>query len=81
MTTEQEIRLQTSGNSDFWTAVDVNTGVASQGRSRQEALTNLDEAVEGYRGAGRPPTQEELRELGIEPYENETGSELPDLLK
>ncbi len=30
----------------FWVAEDLEMGVASQGSSRQEALDNLDEAVE-----------------------------------
>ncbi|MFC7076209.1 type II toxin-antitoxin system HicB family antitoxin [Haloarcula halophila] len=81
MSSGKEIRLKNREGSDLWTAVDAETGVASQGRSRQEALENLDEAVEGYRGAGRPPTEEELRELGIDPEENESGGELPDILE
>ena len=70
MNSEQVIRLKNREGSDLWTAVDVETGVASQGRSRQEALENLDEAVEGYHGAGRAPTEKEFRELGIDPEEN-----------
>ena len=81
MSSGQEIRLTNSEESDLWTAVDIETGVASQGQSRQEALENLDEAVEGYRGAGRSPTEDELQELGIDPEENESGGELPDILE
>lgn len=41
---------------------------------------NLDEAVALYRGEiGREPTDEELREVGIDPDDNTSG-ELPDVL-
>lgn len=59
---------------DWWVAKDEETGVVSQGKSRQEALENLDEAVQGYRGEGDPPTEEDLRELGIDPAENTSRS-------
>ena len=73
---EQEIRLVHSG--DLWVATDVETGVASQGETRTAALENLDEAVALHRGEiGRPPTDEELRELGIDPDDNVTGEEEP----
>lgn len=77
---EQEIRLVHSG--DLWVATDVETGVASQGETRAAALENLDEAVALHRGEiGRPPSDEELRELGIDPDDNVTGEEeLPDVL-
>lgn len=55
---------------DWWVARDEETGVVSQGRSRQEALENLDEALEGYHGEGNPPTEADLRELGIDPARN-----------
>lgn len=73
---EQEIRLVHSG--DLWVATDVETGVASQGETRSAALENLDEAVALYRGdIGRPPSDEELRELGIDPDDNVTGEDEP----
>lgn len=77
---EQEIRLVDSG--ELWVATDVETGVASQGQTREAALENLDEAVALYRGEiGRPPTEEELREIGIDPEDNVTGDrEPPDVL-
>lgn len=44
MSTGRTITL--SENDDgWWTAVDEETGVASQGATRGEALDNLDEAV------------------------------------
>ncbi len=68
---------------EWWVATDEATGVASQGKTRQEALENLDEAVALHEGeVGRQPTDEELRELGIDPGDNEPGrGDLPDVLK
>jgi predicted RNase H-like HicB family nuclease len=67
----------------WWIAQDVGTGVTTQGESRSDALENLDEAVALDRGEiGREPTDEELRDLGIDPEENATGdAEPPDALK
>jgi predicted RNase H-like HicB family nuclease len=86
---EQEIRLVHSG--EAWVAVDVETGVASQGASRDDALTNLDEALALHRGdAGDPvatPEEERdvLRELGIDPDEVEAArddaDELPTFMR
>jgi len=59
---------------DWWVATDEETGVVSQGESRQEALENLDEALQGYHGEGAPPSDEDLRELGIDPERNTSGS-------
>ena len=57
---EQTITLTDDG--DWWIAKDTETGVASQGKTREGALSNLDEALAGYQGEGREPTDEELRE-------------------
>ena len=50
MSTEAEVRRKITLTEDeetgWWTAVDEETGVASQGETRHEALENLDEAVE-----------------------------------
>ncbi|MFC6975355.1 type II toxin-antitoxin system HicB family antitoxin [Halomicroarcula sp. GCM10025709] len=45
MSTGREIRL-IEEDDGWWSAVDEETGVASQGPSRTAALENLDEAVE-----------------------------------
>ena len=45
MSTGREIRLIEEDNGG-WSAIDVETDVASQGETRREALENLDEAVE-----------------------------------
>jgi predicted RNase H-like HicB family nuclease len=71
-----EIRLWRED--DWWIAKDVETGVTTQGVSRAAALDNLDEAVALHDGeVGREPTEEELRELGIDPAKNTTGDEEP----
>jgi len=59
---------------DWWVASDDETGVTSQGETRREALDNLDEALEGFHGDGHPPSEEELREVGIDPEQNTSGS-------
>lgn len=71
-----EIRLWRED--DWWMAEDVDTGVTTQGESREAALANLDEAVALHEGdIGREPTDEELREVGIDPDDNATGDEEP----
>lgn len=45
MSTGREIRL-VEEEDGWWSAIDERTGVASQGATREEALDNLDEAVE-----------------------------------
>ncbi len=73
---EDEIRLWREG--DGWVARHVETGVTTQGESREVALSNLDEAVALHRDEiGREPTSEELREAGIEPGDNATGDQDP----
>lgn len=69
---EPTITLTESG--ECWIARDTETGVTSQGKTRERALENLDEALAGYRGEGTAPTEEELRELGIDPSNNTSGS-------
>lgn len=59
---------------EWWVAKDEETGVVSQGKNRQEALENLDEALQGYHGEGKPPSDEDLREMGIDPERNTSGS-------
>lgn len=45
MSTGREIRL-IEEEDGWWSAVDEQTGVASQGPTRKKALENLDEAIE-----------------------------------
>ncbi|WP_049979608.1 type II toxin-antitoxin system HicB family antitoxin [Halolamina rubra] len=63
----QQITLTLAEDEEWWVARDEETGVSSQGRTREAALDNLDEAVAGYHGEGREPADEELLELGIDP--------------
>lgn len=71
-----EIRLWRED--DRWIATDVDTGVTTQGRTRTDALENLDEAVALHNNeTGREPTDEELSELGIDPAANTTGEQEP----
>lgn len=79
-TPPEKITLALGESRELWVARDKETGVASQGTTRQDALENLDKVVAGYHGAGEPPTNKELRELGVDPDENASG-ELPDVLK
>lgn len=78
---EGEIRLWRE--EDVWVATHVATGVTTQGESRETALENLDEAVALHAGdAGHEPTDEELRDMGIDPAGNSTGDqEPPDVLE
>lgn len=55
---------------EWWVARDTETGVTSQGKTREAALSNLDEALAGYHGEGEAPSDDELRELGIDPTNN-----------
>jgi len=62
-------------NDGWWTARDEERGLTTQGETRDDALDNLDEVVALYKGEiGHEPTDEELRELGIDPANNTTGS-------
>ncbi|GGK84195.1 type II toxin-antitoxin system HicB family antitoxin [Haloarcula sebkhae] len=78
---EDEIRMWREG--DTWVITDVDTGVTTQGETRQEALEMLDDAVAAYNDdRGHEPTDEELRELGIDPDDNTTGDgELPEFMQ
>jgi predicted RNase H-like HicB family nuclease len=74
MSTGDEPTITLTDEGDWWVARDIETGVISQGRTRQAALENLDEAVAGHRGEGTEPTEDNLRSLGIDPEDNESGS-------
>lgn len=65
---------------DLVTARDLETGVASSGRSKSEALAMLAEALLLHEGGGEPIEDEDafLQEIGIDPDEiDETGSPPP----
>jgi predicted RNase H-like HicB family nuclease len=84
MSTGREIHL-VEEDDGWWSAIDGQTGVASQGETREEALENLDEAVALHTGAAGEPIDDEdafLEEIGIDPDEvpDEPG-ELPEFLR
>lgn len=65
-----------------WTARDLQHEISAQGDTRQRALDNLDAVVDALRDAGgRPPSDDELHDLGIDPSENGPVGSLPDVLK
>jgi predicted RNase H-like HicB family nuclease len=67
MSTGREIRL-IEEDDGRWSAIDEETGVASCGDTREEALEMLDEAVALHTGeAGEPVTDDDLEELGLDP--------------
>jgi len=74
MSTGLEPTITLTDEGEWWVARDTETGVTSQGKTRHEALDNLDEALAGYHGAGDAPTDDELRAAGINPENNESGS-------
>jgi len=67
-------RIILTRDDDWWIATDDATGVTSQGQTRQDALENLDEAIDGYEGGGQEPIEAELRDAGIDPGNNEVGA-------
>jgi len=78
MSTGVEPTITLTKDGDWWIARDTETGVTSQGETRKTALDNLDEAVALHNGEiGEEPTDEELREAGIDPADNVTGQEEP----
>jgi predicted RNase H-like HicB family nuclease len=87
----RNIALSWDDETEQWSAVDEDLGVASQGETREEALDNLDEAVALYTGeAGESiDTWEEerkvLKDLDIDPDEvneaREGDAELPDFMR
>lgn len=72
MSTGVEPTITLTDTGEWWIATDTETGVTSQGRTRAAALDNLDEALEGYDGAGESPSEDDLREIGIDPSNNES---------
>lgn len=74
MSTGVEPTITLTDTGEWWVAEDTETGVTSQGRTREQALENLDEALAGYRGEGEEPSDADLRELGIDPANNDSES-------
>lgn len=79
---EDEIRMWRED--EMWVITDVETGVTTQGETREDALEMLDEAIALHKGEiGEPIEDEEafMEELGIDPDEVEPTKELPDFMK
>jgi len=62
------------------TARDIETGIASFGETKAEALRMLAEALTLQEGGGEPVTDEDLEEWGLDP-EDEGDQELPDFMQ
>jgi len=64
------------------TAKDLETGVASFGDTKAEALRMLAEAIELHEGGGEPVTEEDLKEWGLDPDPvPDEPKELPDFMQ
>ena len=62
------------------TARDTETGVASFGETKSEALRMLAEALELHEGGGEPVDDDDLREMGLDP--DDSGDEdLPEFIQ
>lgn len=67
-----------------WIAIDEDTGVGARGKTRTEALEELDEAVALYKGEAGESVEDVdafLEEIGIEPDELDGDRELPEFLQ
>ncbi|MEY7847930.1 type II toxin-antitoxin system HicB family antitoxin [Natrarchaeobius sp. A-rgal3] len=62
------------------TARDLETGIASFGETKAEALEMLAEVLTLHEGGGEPVTDDDLREWGIDPDEMDD-KPLPDFMK
>jgi predicted RNase H-like HicB family nuclease len=60
------------------TAVDEETGVASFGETKAEALRMLAEALELHEGGGEPVSDADRREMGVDPAEVPADATVPD---
>lgn len=81
MSTGVEPTITLTEDGEWWIAEDTETGVVSQGKTRTEALDNLDEALEGYHGAGETPDDAALRDAGIDPENNVSGAPDNDIFE
>lgn len=83
MSTEVEPTITLTRRDGYWVAIDVETGVGGQGGTREEALSELDDAVALHRDGGEPVTDEDevLREIGLTLREVEPTEDLPEFLR
>lgn len=80
---EDTVTVTEGESTDLFVARDEATGVASQGKTKPEALAMLAEALELHEGGGEPVEDEEsvLREMGINPDEINGDRELPEFMR
>ena len=85
---EDEIRMWRED--DWWVITDVETGVTTQGETKEHAIEMLEDALALHRGEGESidtpeEEREALRELGIDPDEVESAREdnddLPEFMQ
>jgi predicted RNase H-like HicB family nuclease len=62
------------------TARDRETGVASYGDTKSEALRMLAEALELHEGGGEPVDDDDLHEFGLDP-DDEDDEGLPEFMR
>ena len=62
------------------TARDIETGVASCGETKAEALAMLAEALTLHAGGGEPVTDDDLEEWGLDPNAGDD-KPLPDFMQ
>lgn len=81
MSALREITL-TETPDGWWTAHEETLGLTTQGQTRAEALESLDAVIAAVEDdAGTPPTDDQLRALGIDPDDNTSGGEPPEVLR
>jgi hypothetical protein len=85
MSTEQR-RITLTQEDGWWIAHDDEYELTAEDETREGALESLDAVVEAVEDdGGQPPTDDELREAGIDPEENHRRSEgegdLPNALE
>lgn len=59
-------RIILTAGGDLWGAEDRATRVTSKDRTREAALENLVEAIDGFHGLGVSPSAEELHDADID---------------
>ncbi|MFC6615885.1 type II toxin-antitoxin system HicB family antitoxin [Halopenitus salinus] len=86
-TTPTRIRMELSEDGEMWIITDEDTGVTTQGETREHALEMLDEAVALHAGNGENVDDEAalLEDLGLDPDEIEEAraesEELPEFMQ
>lgn len=80
---EDTVTVTEGESTDLFVARDEATGVASQGKTKPEALAMLAEALELHEGGGESVEDEDalLREMDIDPDEIDGERELPEFMQ